>query len=104
MISTATDNDTREDTSSKKSFCAFVEVDGERRAKMQAADEYEDLSRLPSKDWKMKGFRGRCAKRHRRQLDEAYDSREYQQSPPTTHTQKISVSTTTSTGTNIASA
>ena len=66
-------------TSSKKSFCAFVEIDGERRAKykrlMNMKISAEAIERLDDE-----GFRGPVRKRHRRQLDEEYDSREYQQS------------------------
>ena len=95
VISTATDNDTREETviwttypfadvpkyctSTKKSFCAFVEADGERKAKykrlMNMKISAEAIERLDDE-----GFRGPVRKRHRRQLEEAYDSREYQQS------------------------
>ena len=95
VISTATDNDTREETviwttypfadvpkyctSTKKSFCAFVEADGERKAKykrlMNMKISAEAVERLDDE-----GFRGPVRKRHRRQLEEAYDSREYQQS------------------------
>ena len=83
VISLATDADTGEETviwttypfadvpryytSSKKSFCAFVEVNGERKAK------YKRLLNMRI------GFRGPVRKRHRRQPDEEYDSREYQQ-------------------------
>ena len=49
-------------TSSKKSFCAFVEVSGERR---------ED-----------EGFRGPVRKIRPRQMEEEYDAREYQQAAP----------------------
>ena len=95
VVSLATDDDTGEEiviwtaypfatvpkyhTSSKKSFCAFVEVDGERRAKykrlMNMKISAEAIERLDDE-----GFRGPVRKRHRRQLEEAYDSREYQQS------------------------
>lgn len=90
-------------TASKKSFCAFVEVNGERKARYKRLVNMkisgEDIERLEEE-----GFRGPVRKRLRPQPDEAYDSREYQQSPTSTHTQKISANTTTSTGTNIASA
>ena len=66
-------------SSSKKSFFAFVEVDGERRAKykrlMNMKISAEAIERLDDE-----GCRGPVRKRHRRQLEEAYDSREYQQS------------------------
>ena len=78
VISLATDADTGEEsviwttypfaavpkyyTSSKKSFCAFVEVNGERKAK------YKRLLNM------------KVRKRKNWQLDEAYDSRDYQQS------------------------
>ena len=95
VISTATDADTDEETviwtpypfvdvpryctSSKKSFCAFVEVDGERKAKykrlMNMKISAEAIERLEDE-----GFRGPVRKQKRRQLEEEYDSREYQQS------------------------
>ena len=67
-------------TSSKNSFCAFMEVNGERKAKykrlvnMKVSEEA--LERLEEE-----GFRGPVRKRKTQQPDEAYDSREYQQSP-----------------------
>ena len=95
VVSLATDADTGEETviwtaypfsdvprhctSSKKSFCAFVEVNGERKAKykrlMNMRISAEAIERLEDE-----GFRGLVRKQHRRQLDEEYDSREYQQS------------------------
>ena len=94
VISSATDADTGEEsviwttypfatvpryyTSSKKSFCAFVEVNGERKAKykrlLNMRISAEAIERLEDE-----GFRGPVRKRHRRQPDEEYDSREYQQ-------------------------
>ena len=95
MISTATDADTGEETviwtsypfadvpryctSSKKSFCAFVEVDGERKAKYKRQINMK-ISAAAIERLEDEGFRGPVRKRHRRQLDEEYDSREYQQS------------------------
>ena len=95
VISLATDADTGEEsviwttypfatvpryyTSSKKSFYAFVEVNGERKAKykrllnMKISEEV--IERLEEE-----GFRGPVRKRKNWQLDEAYDSRDYQQS------------------------
>ena len=119
VISLATDADTDEEmvvwttypfatapryyTSSKKSFCAFIEVNGERKTKykrmLNMKISGEAIERLEEE-----GFRGPVRKRKNWRLDESYDSRDYQQSLTTMHTQKISVSTTTSTGTNIASA
>lgn len=84
VVSLATDADTEEETviwtaypfadvpkyhtSSKKSFCAFVEVDGERRAKykrlMNMKISAEAIERLDDE-----GFRGPVRKRHRRQLE-----------------------------------
>lgn len=65
-------------TSSKKSFCAFVEVNGERKAKYKRLINMkisgEAIERLEDE-----GFRGPVRKRQRPQPDEAYDSREYQQ-------------------------
>ena len=66
-------------TSSKKSFCAFVEVNGERKAKYKRLVNMkiseEAVERLTED-----GFRGPIRKRQRLQPDEAYDSRKYQQS------------------------
>ena len=95
VISSATDADTGEEsviwttypfapvpryyTSSKKSFCAFIEVNGERKAKYKRLFNMkisgEAIERLEEE-----GFRGPVRKRQRPQPDEAYDSREYQQS------------------------
>lgn len=95
VISTATDADTGEETviwtsypfadvpryctSSKKSFCAFVKVDGERKAKYKRLINMK-ISAAAIERLEDEGFRGPVRKRHRRQLDEEYDSREYQQS------------------------
>ena len=95
VISTATDADTGEETviwtsypfadvpryctSSKKSFCAFVKVDGERKAKYKRQINMK-ISAAAIERLEDEGFRGPVRKRHRRQLDEGYDSREYQQS------------------------
>ena len=66
-------------TSSKKSFCAFNEVNGERKAKykrmLNMKISGEAIERLEEE-----GFRGPVRKRKNWQLDEAYDSRDYQQS------------------------
>ena len=95
VISLATDADTGEEsviwttypfatvpryyTSSKKSFCAFIEVNGERKAKykrmLNMKISGEAIERLEEE-----GFRGPVRKRKNWQLDEAYDSRDYQQS------------------------
>ena len=94
VVSLATDADTGEETviwttypfadvpryytSSKKSFCAFGEVNGERKAKYKRLINMkisgEAIERLEDE-----GFRGPVRKRQRPQPDEAYDSREYQQ-------------------------
>ena len=95
VISTATDADTGEETviwtsypfadipkyftSSKKSFCAFVEIDGERRAKYKRLTNMK-ISAAAIERLEDEGFRGPVRKRQRRQLEEEYDSREYQQS------------------------
>ena len=95
VISTATDADTDEETviwtpypfadvpryctSSKKSFCTFVEVDGERRAKYKRLTNMK-ISEAAIERLEDEGFRGPVRKRQRRQLEEEYDSREYQQS------------------------
>ena len=95
VISSATDADTGEEsviwttypfatvpryyTSSKKSFCAFIEVNGERKAKYKRLFNMkisgEAIERLEEE-----GFRGPVRKRKNWQLDESYDSRDYQQS------------------------
>ena len=94
VVSLATDADTGEEmviwttypfaavpryyTSSKKSFCAFIEVNGERKAKYKRLFNMkisgEAIERLEEED-----FWGPVRKRKNRQLDEAYDSRDYQQ-------------------------
>ena len=95
VVSLATDTDTGEEaviwttypfadlprywTSSKKSFCAFVKVDGERKAKYKRQINMK-ISAAAIERLEDEGFRGPVRKRHRRQLEEAYDSREYQQS------------------------
>ena len=96
VISLATDADTGEETviwttypfadvpkyytSSKKSFCASVEVNGERKAKYKRLVNMkiseEAVERLTEDS-----FRGPIRKRQRPHPDEAYDSREYHQSP-----------------------
>ena len=95
VVSAATDADTGEEmviwttypftavpryyTSSKKSFCAFIEVNGERQAKykrlLNMKISGESIERLEEE-----GFRGPIRKRKNWQLDESYDSRDYQQS------------------------
>lgn len=66
-------------TSSKQSFCAFVEVNGVRKVKYKRLINMkisgEAIERLEEE-----GFRGPVRKRQRPQPDTAYDSREYQQS------------------------
>ena len=95
VVSLATDVDTGEETviwtaypfadvpryctSSKKSFCAFVKVDGERKAKYKRQINMK-ISAAAIERLEEEGFRGPVRKRHRRQLDEEYASREYQQS------------------------
>ena len=94
VISTATDADTGEETviwtvypfaeipkyytASKKSFCAFVEVDGERKAKYKRLVNMK-VSEAAIERLEDEGFRGPVRKRQKRQLEEEYDSREYQQ-------------------------
>ena len=94
VTSTATDADTNEETviwtaypfadvpryctSSKKSFCAFVEVDGERKVKYKRLTNMK-ISEAAVERLEDEGFRGPVRKRQRRQLEEEYDSREYQQ-------------------------
>ncbi len=66
-------------TSSKKSFCSFVEINGEQKAKykrlLNMKISGEAIERLTED-----GFRGPIRKRQRPKPDEAYDSRKYQQS------------------------
>jgi DNA-directed RNA polymerase specialized sigma24 family protein len=89
VISTATDNDTREETviwttypfadvpkyctSTKKSFCAFVEADGERKAKYKRLMNMK-ISEAAIERLEDEGFRGPVRKQHQRQLEEEYDS------------------------------
>ena len=95
VVSLATDADTGEETviwtaypfadvpryctSSKKSFCSFVEVDGERKAKYKRLMNMK-ISEAAIERLEDEGFRGPVRKRQRRRLEEKYDSREYQQS------------------------
>ena len=95
VVSLATDDDTGEEAviwtpypfadvpryciSSKKSFCAFMEVDGERKAKYKRLMNMK-ISASAIERLEDEGFRGPVRKRQRRQLEEEYDSREYQQS------------------------
>ena len=95
VISLATDADTGEEsviwtaypfatvpkyyTSSKRSFCAFVEVNGERKAKYKRLLNMK-ISGEVIECLEEEGFRGPVRKRKNWQLDEAYDSRDYQQS------------------------
>lgn len=94
VVSLATDVDTGEERviwtnypfadvlryyiSSKKSFCASVEVNGERRARYKRLINMkipgDAVERLEGE-----GFRGPVRKRHRPQPDATYDSRKYQQ-------------------------
>ena len=94
VVSLATDADTGEETavwtaypfvdvpkyytSSKKSFCAFVEVNGKWKVKYKRLINMkisgEAVERLEEE-----GFRGPVRKRQRPPLDEAYNSRKYQQ-------------------------
>ena len=94
VISTATDADTGEETiiwttypfaetpryytSSKKAFCAFVEVNGDRKIKYKRLTNMK-ISEAAVERLEDEGFRGPVRKRQRRQLEEEYDSREYQQ-------------------------
>ena len=95
VVSVATDADTGEETviwtaypfadvpryytSSKKSFCAIVEVNGERKAKykrlLNMRISAEAIERLEDE-----GFRGPVRKRHRRATGHSEIAREYQQS------------------------
>ena len=94
VVSLATDADTGEETviwttypfadlprywtSSKKSFCAFVEVDGERKAKYKRLTTIK-VSEAAIESLEDEGFRGPVHKNQTRQMDEEYDSRKYQQ-------------------------
>ena len=95
VISTATDADTGEETviwtaypfadvpryftSGKKSFCAFMEVNGDRKVKYKRLTNMK-ISEAAIERLEDEGFRGPVRKQHRRQLEEEYDSRKYQQS------------------------
>ncbi len=63
----------------KKSFCAFVEVDGERKAKYKRLMNMK-ISEVAIERLEDEGFRGPVRKRQRRQMEEEYDSCRYQQS------------------------
>ena len=94
VVSTATDADTGEETviwtaypfadvpryctSSKKSFCAFVEVNGERKAKYRRLVNMR-ISEAAIERLEDEGFRGPVRKNQTQQMDEEYDSRKYQQ-------------------------
>ena len=96
VVSLATDADTGEEsviwtdypfadvpgyyTSSKKYFCAFVEVNGERKARYKRLVNMK-IAENAVERLEESGFRGPVRKRQRPQPDEAYDSREYQRSP-----------------------
>ena len=67
-------------TSSKKSFCAFVEVNGEQKAKYKRLVNMK-ISEKAVERLTEDGFRGPIRNRQRPQPDEAYEFREYQQSP-----------------------
>lgn len=78
VVSLATDSDNGEEvviwttypfadvpryyTSSKKSFCAFVEVSGEQRAKYKRLTNMK-ISRPSSKGWRMRASGGRDAQK-----------------------------------------
>ena len=95
VVSLATDADTGEETviwtaypfadvpryctSGKKSFCAFVEMGGERKAKYKRLTNMR-VSEAAIERLEDEGFRGPVRERQRRQLEEEYDSRKYQQS------------------------
>lgn len=90
VVSLATDTDTGEEaviwttypfadlprywTSSKKSFCAFVGVDGEHKRLTNMKISEAAIERLEDE-----GFRGPVRKSQKQQMDEEYDSRKYQQ-------------------------
>ena len=94
VVSLAMDADTGEETviwtaypfadvprycaSSKKSFCAFVEVDGERKVKYKRLMNMK-ISEAAIERLEDEGFRGPVRKNQMRQMDEEYDSRKYQQ-------------------------
>ena len=94
VISTATDANTGEETviwtsypfadvpryctSSKKSFCAFVKVDGERKAKYKRQINTK-ISAAAIERLEDEGFRGPARKSRPRQMEEEYDARAYQQ-------------------------
>lgn len=93
MVSLATDSDTGEETviwttypfagvpkyhtTSKNSFCTFVEMNGERKAKYKWLINMR-ISEVAIERLEDEGFRGSVRKRQKRQMDEEYDSRNYQ--------------------------
>ena len=94
VVSLATDSDNGEEvviwttypfadvpqyyTSSKKSFCAFVEVSGERQAKYKRLTNMK-ISEAAIERLEDEGFRGPVRKSRPRQMEEEYDARAYQQ-------------------------
>ena len=118
VVSLATDSDNGEEvviwitypfadvpryyTSSKKSFCAFVEVSGERRAKYKRLTNMK-ISEAAIERLEDEGFRGPVRKIRPRQMEEEYDARAISRPPPTTHTPGSSARTTASICASIAS-
>ena len=119
VISTATDADTGEEkviwtaypfanvpryyTSSKKSFCAFVEVNGERKAKYKRLMNMK-ISEAAIESWKMRAFVAQCVRVKGSSWMKDTTPANISRPPPSTHMRKTSARTTNSTGANTASA
>lgn len=78
-------------TLSKKSFCAFVEVNGERRSKYKRVTSMKITEAVIS-NLAEDGMRGPIRKKSA-ERDAEYESRVYQLRPPTLHTPKTSART-----------
>ena len=119
VVSLATDADTGEETviwtaypfadvpryctSGKKSFCAFVEMGGERKAKYKRLTNMR-VSEAAIERLEDEASGGRCAKGRGDNWRKNTTPASISSLSPTSHTQKISASTTTSTGANTVSA
>ena len=111
VVSLATDSDNGEEvviwttypfadvpryyTSSKKSFCAFVEVREERRAKYKRLTNIK-ISEAAIERLEDEGFRGRCAKAGPGRWRKNTTPERISRPPPTTHTPRSSARTTAS--------
>ena len=119
VISTATDADTGKEiviwtaypfadvpkyyTSSKKSFCAFVEVNGERKAKYKRLMNMK-ISEAVIEGWKTRASGGQCGKSRDGSWRKNTTPANISSLSPTSHTPRTCARTITLTGANIASA